>query len=59
MEDSEKVMPVSNKPQESYFSHYKRFEKMFLYMNDSMLEVIAKCKMNKVNDINLEKSQTS
>ena len=56
MEDSEQVMPVSNKPQESYFSHYKRNEKMFLYMNDSMLEVIAKCKMNKVNETNLEKS---
>ena len=49
MPDSDKVMPVSNKPQESYFSHYKRYEKHFLYMTDSMLEVIAKCKMNKVN----------
>ena len=56
MENSEKVMPVSNKPQESYFSHYKRNEKMFLYMTDSMLEVIAKCKMNKVNEIKLNKN---
>ena len=55
MEDSEKVMPVSNKPQESYFSHYKRNEKMYLYMTDSMLEVIAKCKINKVNEIKLHK----
>lgn len=51
MPDSDKVMPVSNKPQESYFSHYKRYEKHFLYMTDSMLEITAKCKMNKVNKI--------
>ena len=51
MEDSDAIVPLSNKPQESYFAHYKRNEKLFLHMTDGMLEIVAKAKMNKVMKI--------
>ena len=48
MEDSDKILPVSNKRQESYFSHYKLNEKLYLHMTDGMLEIVSKAKLNKV-----------
>ena len=48
MEDSDEIIPMSNKHQESFFAHYKRNEKLFLHMTDEMLEIVAKAKLNKV-----------
>ena len=48
MEDSDDIVPLSNKHQESFFAHYKRNEKLYLHMTDGMLEIVAKAKLNKV-----------
>ena len=48
MEDSDAIVPLSNKHQESFFAHYKRFEHLYLHMTDGMIEIVAKAKLNKV-----------
>ena len=50
MADSDAIIPMTNKHQESFFSHYKRYEKHFLHMTDGMLELVAKAKLNKVTE---------
>ena len=55
MEDSDNILPLSNKPQESYFAHYKRHERLFLHMTDGMLEIVSKAKMNKVSEFSIFK----
>ena len=49
MEDSDAIVPLSNKHQESFFAHYKRNEHLYLHMTDGMIEIVAKAKLNKVN----------
>ena len=53
MEDSDKIVPLSNKHQESFFALYKRYEGLYLHMTDEMLEIIAKAKLNKVTTIEI------
>ena len=52
MEDSEAIVPLSNKHQESFFAYYKRYEHLFLHMTDGMIEIVAKAKLNKVTFLN-------
>ena len=52
MEDSEAIVPLSNKHQESFFAYYKRYEQQFLHMTDGMIEIVAKAKLNKVTFLN-------